>query len=111
MSHDLMVEKIHVDNFLEYAQAIAQSKFYISNQSQGYQLCQGQFHPSILEVWQHAPNVIPIGEKMYDFMAQVGLEYYFHELYGDLDKWFEEQREKGRLVKQPNELSGESVGN
>jgi len=82
MTYDLNIRKVNVSNFLEYAQAIKQSKFYISNQSQGYQLCQGLFHPSILELGAIAPNVIPIGEKMYDFFAQIGLEYYFHNLNG-----------------------------
>ena len=80
MNNGLEIRKLNVNNFLEYAQAIKQSKFYISNQSQGYQLCQGQFHPSILEVCSAAPNVIPIGDKMYDFWGQTALEYYFHEL-------------------------------
>jgi hypothetical protein len=82
MMFDLNIRKLHVDNFLEYAQSIKQSKFYMSNQSQGFQLAEGLKHPRILELSSIAPNVIPIGKDAYDFFAQDALEYYFHKLNG-----------------------------
>jgi len=90
MGFDLNIRKLNVENFLEYAQAIDQSKFFMANQTQGYQLCQGIFHPSVLEVSIYAPNVIPIGREMYDFINQRGLEYYFHKLNGTLAVYAEE---------------------
>jgi hypothetical protein len=33
--------------------------------------------PRILEVFPLMPNVIPIGEKAYDFYHQGAVEYYF----------------------------------
>lgn len=90
MQFDLNIRKLNVVNFLEYAQAVDQSEFFISNQTQGYQICQGIFHPSILEACIYAPNVIPVGEDMYDFINQRGLEYYFHKLNGTLKVYAEE---------------------
>jgi hypothetical protein len=90
MQFDLNIRKLNVANFLEYAQAIDQSKFYMSNQSQGYQICQGLFHPSILETCIFAPNVIPVGDRMFDFINQRGLEYCFHRLNGSLEAYIKE---------------------
>jgi hypothetical protein len=81
MQNDLNIRKLHVDNFLEYAQAVKQSKFYISNQSQGFQLAQGLMHPRLLEACPWASNVIVYGEHAYDFINQMGLEYHFDVLF------------------------------
>ena len=67
--YNLQIKKLHVNNFLEYAQAIQQCAFYISNQSQGFQLAEGIKHPRILEVCRYAPNVIVNGPDAYDFMS------------------------------------------
>jgi len=87
MQFDLNIKKLTVDNFLTLAQAIKQSRFHITNQTMANQISTGLMHPSILEVCTYAPNCIPIGEDRYDFLAQAGLEYYFHKLYGDLDEY------------------------
>lgn len=81
MANDLNVRKLNITSFLQLAQAIKQSRFHISNQTQAYQLSTGLKHPSILEVCDFAPNVIPIGEDQYDFFAQEALEYYFKLLH------------------------------
>jgi hypothetical protein len=86
MTFDLNIKKLTVDNFLTLAQAIKQSRFHITNQTMANQISTGLMHPSILEVCTYAPNCIPIGEDRYDFLAQAGLEWYFHKLYGDLDQ-------------------------
>jgi len=83
MNFDLNIRKVHIDNFLEYAQAVKQSKFYMSNQSQGFQIAEAIHHPRILELCQFAPNVIINGANGYDFFGQVQLEYYFHTLNGN----------------------------
>lgn len=77
MAFDLNIKKLNVNNFLELAQAIKQSRFHITNQTMANQISTGIMHPSILEVCTFAPNCIPIGEDRYDFLAQGGLEYYF----------------------------------
>lgn len=65
-----------VNDFLELAQAISQSRFHISNQTMAFQISQGLKHPRILEMCSWANNVIPVGEDAYDFLAQPALEYY-----------------------------------
>lgn len=82
MMFDLNIKKLNVANFLEQAQAIKQCKFHITNQTQAFQLSEGQKIPRILELCGFAPNCIPIGDKAYDFFAQKALEGYFHELNG-----------------------------
>jgi hypothetical protein len=77
MSFDLNIPKLTVNNFLDLAQAIDQSRFHISNQTMANQISQGVFKPSILEVCTFAPNCIQVGEDRYDFLAQPALEYYF----------------------------------
>jgi hypothetical protein len=94
MGADLNIRKLNVNNFLEYAQAVDQSDFYISNQSQGYQICQGIFHPSILEICTSATNVTPVGKDMYDFVTQDGLEYAFHRLNGTFKEYIGKKLEK-----------------
>lgn len=81
MTYDLNIRKLTVNNFLDLAQAIKQSRFHITNQTLANQISTGLVHPSILEICTFAPNCIPIGEDRYDFLAQKGLEYYFDLLY------------------------------
>jgi len=94
MTHDLNIRKLNVNNFLELAQAIKQCKFHITNQTQAFQLSEGQKVPRILELCGPAPTCIPIGEKAYDFFAQEGLESYFHELNGTSKQYYEKVRER-----------------
>lgn len=89
MLYDLNIRKLNINNFLELAQAIKQCRFHISNQTQAFQLSEGQKVPRILEVCSFAANVIPIGEKAYDFHNQLGLEYAFHKLNGTTEIFFE----------------------
>jgi hypothetical protein len=84
MNYDLNIRKINVNDFLEYAQAVKQCKFYLSNQSQGFQIAEGLKKPRILETCISATNVTPIGKDAYDFISQHGLEYAFHILNGSL---------------------------
>lgn len=100
MTYDLNIVKLNVDNFLEYAQAIKQSKFYLSNQSQGFQLAELQKHPRILETCISATNVIPIGEKAYDFISQHGFEYAFHELNGTMKTYIGAKIEELKKAKE-----------
>lgn len=76
MNYDFTVKRLVVNNFLEQAQAIKQSRFHITNQTQAFQLSDGQKHPRILELCHFAPNCIVHGEDAFDFFAQGALEYY-----------------------------------
>jgi hypothetical protein len=80
MNYDLNIKKLHINNFLELAQAINQCRFHITNQTQAFQLSEGLKVPRILELSKMAPNCIPIGENAYDFFFQGALEWYFHLL-------------------------------
>lgn len=67
-------------NLLELAVAIRSCKFFIGNQSLCFALAEAMKVPRILETCSYLPNVIPCGEKAYDFYFQSVLEYYFNEL-------------------------------
>jgi hypothetical protein len=85
------IKRLIVKDFLELAQAIKQSKFHMSNQTMAFQISQGLKHPRMVELYELAPNVIPIGKNAYDFFSQTGLEYHFHTLNNTLSDWFEKQ--------------------
>jgi len=102
MTYDLNIRKFHIDNFLQLAQAIKQCKFHITNQTQAFQLSEGQKIPRILETCTYAPNCIPIGKNAHDTLSQYGLEYAFHELYGHGAEYIAEQ-EKSLLDKKKAE--------
>lgn len=87
------IKRLIINDFLELAQAIKQSKFHISNQTMAFQISQGMKHPRILELCVFAPNVIVVGKNAYDFFAQIGLEYYFHTLNGTLSEYMKKYKE------------------
>ena len=68
------------DNFYQLAQALKNCKFFMGNQSFCFQLAESLKAPRILEISMMMPNIIPIGDKAYDFYHQGGVEYYFKKL-------------------------------
>jgi hypothetical protein len=94
MTYDLNIRKLNIDNFLELAQAIKQCRFHLTNQTQAFQLSEGQKIPRILELCHFAANCIPIGKDAYDFHAQLGLEYAFHKLNGTVDSFMADVKNK-----------------
>lgn len=76
MGYDLNIPKLHVDNFLQLAQAVQQSRFHVSNQTFLFQVSEMLKKPRVLEVCSWAQNVVPVGEDAYDFLSQKGVEYY-----------------------------------
>lgn len=68
------------DNFYQLAQAIKNCKFFLGNQSFCFQIAEALKSPRILEISLFMPNVIPVGEKAFDFYHQGGVEYYFNLL-------------------------------
>ncbi len=79
--YNLNIPMLEASSFLEVAQAILQSKFFIGNQSSAFQIAEGLKHPRILETCYFATNVTPIGNDAFDFFGQAGLEYYVKYLF------------------------------
>lgn len=78
---NLDVPLLKVNNFLDYAHAIKNSRFLLSNQSLGWNIAEAIKHPRVLEVCQYAQNNLPFyGEHSYGFYHQVGLEYYVKKM-------------------------------
>ena len=78
----LNIPRLEVNDFLEYAYAIKNSRFLLGTQSFGWNICQGIHHPRIVELCPYAANIQPmIGEDSFGFFHQVGVEYYFRFLY------------------------------
>lgn len=69
--------KLDVKDFLEYAYAIKHCKFFLGNQSLGWNIAEAMKTPRVLEVCQQAVNCLPFyGEKSFGFYHQSGVEYY-----------------------------------
>lgn len=78
----LNIPHLQVDNFLDLAYAIKESRFILSNQSFNYNIAEAIKKPRILELCQYAQNCIHgIGEHSYGFFHQVDLEYHWRILY------------------------------
>tara|TARA_R110000868_G_scaffold355201_2_gene616617 strand:- start:6285 stop:7073 length:789 start_codon:yes stop_codon:yes gene_type:complete len=76
----LDIPHLEVTNFLELTQKIAGCKFYMGCQSFCFQLAEATKTPRILEIFPMMPNVIPVGDKAYDFYTQTDVEYRFEKL-------------------------------
>lgn len=90
----LDIPRLKIDNFLELAQAVKQSRGLISNQTQIFQLAEGTKSPRAVELCRFAPNVIAMGENAFEFYAQEALEYFFHTLNGTLNVYLESKKPK-----------------
>jgi hypothetical protein len=78
----LTIPRLEIKDFLEYAYAIKASKFFLGNQSFGWNLAEAMKHPRVLELCQYAANCQPmIGEDSYGYYHQIANEYYFRTLY------------------------------
>lgn len=78
----LDVPRLQVNDFLELAYALRDSRFLLSNQSFIWNLAEAMKTPRILELCQYAQNCIfGIGEHSYGYYHQAGTEYYFRKLY------------------------------
>lgn len=75
------VPRIELTNFLELAEYIKGCRFFMGNQSSGWNMANAMGVPRIVEMCQFAPNCQPfVGEYNYGFYHQDALEYYFNEL-------------------------------
>lgn len=78
--HNVNLPRLVVNNFLELAVAINSCAFFIGNQSLCFALAEALKVPRILEVYTDMPNVIPCGQKAYDFYFNSCFETYVNEL-------------------------------
>jgi len=69
-------------SFLEMAMIIKSSKFFIGNQSVGYDIAEALKVPRLLEGCPYFPVIKPHGDKAYDFFYQVHFEKWFNYLSG-----------------------------
>jgi hypothetical protein len=78
----LDVPRLEINDFLEYAYALRECRFLLSNQSMAWNLAQAMQIPRVLELCQYAQNCIfGIGEHSYGYYHQIAAEYYFRKLY------------------------------
>jgi len=77
---DLDIPLLQIDDFYDYAKVINGCKFFMGNQSMGFQIAEAIKAPRLLEIFQLMPNVIPIGENAFDAYHQVPMEYFFSKL-------------------------------
>ena len=68
-------------DFLEMAQIIKESKFFLGNQSFAYALAEGLKVPRLLEANPDFPVVHPVGKNGKDFYFQEDFEDFFEEFY------------------------------
>lgn len=73
----LTIPRLEVNDFLQLAYALKESKFLLSNQSMMWNLADALKTPRILELCQYAQNCQPmVGENSFGFFHQTGVEYY-----------------------------------
>lgn len=68
-------EWVQVNDFLEMAQIIAGSRFFIGNQSFPFAIAEGLKVPRVVELDPTTPNVVPTGDNGYDALFQRQLEH------------------------------------
>ena len=78
----LTIPRLEVNDFLELAYAIKESRFILGNQSFCINVAYAMDTPRIVEICAYAQNVIHmIGEHSYGYLYQTGVEYYFRKLF------------------------------
>lgn len=84
---NLDIPRLEINNFLDYAYALRECRFFYGNQSFGWNLAEAMKVPRVMEVCQFAQNCIfGVGEHSYGFFHKVGAEYYFRKLYNITQK-------------------------
>lgn len=80
----LDIPRLEDKNFLDYAYALRDCRFFVGNQSTGWNICQSMAVPRSLELCSYAANCQSgVGENSYGYYHQVGNEYYFRRLYNE----------------------------
>jgi hypothetical protein len=79
---DLNFPRLGVDNFLELAEIMKMSLFFLGNQSFPWNLANAMGVPRIVEMFSQAPNCQPfVGKDNYGSYRPDHIEYYFDYLY------------------------------
>ena len=80
----LNIPRLEIDTFLDLAYAIKEARFFLGNQSMGWNLCQAMGTRRILEMCNFADNCFPgIGENSVGYFYQVAAEHYFRQFYNE----------------------------
>lgn len=79
----LDIPHFDVFDFKHLADTFVSAKGFLGNQSFCYQLAEALKIPRILELSPAIPNVIPTGDKAYDFYHQEAVEYYVEKILKD----------------------------
>ena len=80
----LEIPRLNDKNFLDYAYALRDCRFFMGNQSTGWNLSEAIKKERMLEVCSYAANCQPmIGESSFGYFHQVGNEYYFRRLFNE----------------------------
>lgn len=74
------VTPLKIDDYLDMAIAISSCRLFIGNQSFCFAIAEALKVPRILELYSPLPNVIPHGERAFDFYGQGAFEYYVKEM-------------------------------
>ena len=77
---NLKTEYLEYLHFLSVAKLMIRTKCFLGNQSVCFQIAEGLKIPRVLELSPIMPNVIPTGQKAYDFYHQDAVEYYVEKL-------------------------------
>jgi hypothetical protein len=79
---NLNIPRLEINNFLDLAHALKESRFMIGNQSQCWNLAEAMKTPRVLEICSFADNCqIMVGADSLGYLYQVGAEYAFRVLY------------------------------
>lgn len=80
----LTCPRLEIDNFLDLAYAIRESRFVLANQSMIWNLCQAMGVRRVLEMCRFADNCFPmIGENSLGGFYQAAIEYSFRRFYNE----------------------------
>lgn len=80
---NLEIPLLKTKDLLELSGCMKKAKFFMGNASACFQIAEGMKIPRMLELFAPMPNVIPIGEKAYDYYHQTAAEFYFQKLYNE----------------------------
>jgi|TARA_B100001079_G_scaffold186996_1_gene161049 hypothetical protein len=75
------LEYYNCKDFLEMAEIIKASKFFIGNECFAYSIAEGLKVPRLLEASPDFPVIFPVGKNAYDFYHQIHFEMLFKKLY------------------------------
>lgn len=83
-TYNVNIPKLEVEDFLQYAYAIKFCRFFMGNQSMGWNLAGAMGKARLLEVCFFAHNCHPfVGADNFGYAYQEGAEFWFRRMYND----------------------------